>query len=238
MSTPAPHDQRFRLPLSVRMVIIDLDGTLIHTAPDIGAAANAMLEEMGMNRYEQPVIESWIGNGVSRLVKRALTGSMDGEPDAAVFERAYPLFLKHYGDVLADRSRPYAGVVEGLERLQSMGFALACVTNKAEMFTRPLLDALDLSRFFALVVAGDTLPKKKPDPMPLLHACSHFGIEPAQGVLVGDSLNDAQAARAAGMPVILVTYGYNRGADVRSLSPEAVIDSLTELPHHVRPIAD
>jgi phosphoglycolate phosphatase len=235
MSTPAPEDTPFRLPLSVRMVIIDLDGTLIHTAPDIGAAANAMLEEMGMTRYEQPVIESWIGNGVSRLVKRALTGSMDGEPDAGVFERAYPLFLKHYGDVVADRSRPYTGVVEGLEWLHSEGFTLVCVTNKAEMFTRPLLDALDLSRYFSMVVAGDTLPKKKPDPMPLLHACSHFGIEPAQG---GDSVNDAQAARAAGMPVILVTYGYNRGADVRALSPEAVIDSLTELQHHIRLNAD
>jgi phosphoglycolate phosphatase len=233
-----PADRPFRLPLSVRMVMIDLDGTLIHTAPDIGAAANAMLADLGLERHDQAVIETWIGNGVRRLVKRALTGSMDGEPDQALFERAYPLFLTHYAAGVAERSRPYAGVVEGLERLQAGGFALACVTNKAEMFTRPLLDALDLSRFFSLVVAGDTLPKKKPDPLPLLHACTHFGIRPAQGLLVGDSVNDAQAARAAGMPVILVTYGYNRGTDVRSLSPEAVIDSLIDLPQYVRLQAD
>ncbi len=121
-----------------------------------------------------------------------------------------------------------------MEQLRAAGFALACITNKAEAFTRPLLKDLRLADYFKLVVSGDSLPRRKPDPLPLLHACEIFGVSPGQSVLVGDSANDTEAARAAGMPVICVTYGYNRGLDVRSLSPVAVIDSLTELPRHIR----
>lgn len=227
-----PH--AFSLPLVVKMVMIDLDGTLIHTAPDIAAAANAMLAELGMATHDLAAVESWIGNGVSRLVKRALVGALDGEPDAELFARAYPLFLKHYAAGVADRSRPYPGVVEGLAALRQQGYALACITNKAQAFTDPLLKALDLDRFFDLVLAGDTLAKNKPDPLPLQYACEHFGIDSAHGVLVGDSVNDTQAARAAGMPVICVSYGYNRGGDVRELNPEVVIDSLVELPQYLR----
>ena len=221
-------------PLVVKMVMIDLDGTLIDTAPDIAAAANRMLEELGRPARDPAAIAAWIGNGVSRLVKRALTGEREAEPQAALFERAYPLFRKHYAELLTARSRPYPGVVEGLERLKAQGFALACITNKAEAFTAPLLKALGLDRYFELVLAGDSLARKKPDPLPLVHACRHFGITPDHGVLVGDSDNASRAARAAGMPVICVTYGYNRGEDVRSFQPDGVIDSLTELPNYLR----
>jgi phosphoglycolate phosphatase len=220
----------YELPLTVGMVLIDLDGTLIHTAPDLAASANRMLEALGMSTHDQKKVETWIGNGVSRLVKRALTGDMDGEPDAELYDRGYPLFLQFYGEQVAERSRPYPGVVEGLEALKAAGFELACITNKAEAFTLPLLKALNLDRFFGLVISGDSLAKKKPDPLPLLHACEHFGVVPEHAVLVGDSVNDTQAARAAGMPVILVSYGYNRGQDVRELNPEAVIDSLADVP--------
>lgn len=220
----------FELPLAVGMVLVDLDGTLIHTAPDLAASANRMLEALGMATHEQARVETWIGNGVSRLVKRALTGDMDAEPEGELYDRAYPLFLKFYGEQVADRSQPYPGVVEGLEALKAAGFGLACITNKAEAFTLPLLKALKLDRYFSLVLSGDSLPKKKPDPMPLLHACEHFGVTAEHAVLVGDSVNDTQAARAAGMPVILVSYGYNRGQDVRELNPEAVVDSLADVP--------
>ena len=212
----------FTGPLAVRLVIIDLDGTLIDTAPDLAASANAMLEELGMGGYDRETWKTWIGNGISRFVKRALTGELNGEPDKALYDRAYPILLRHYA------------VREGMEQLQAAGFELACITNKAEAFTRPLLKDLGLAEYFKLVLSGDSLPQRKPDPLPLLHACEIFGVTPAQGVLVGDSANDTEAARAAGMPVICVTYGYNRGLDVRTLRPVAVIDSLTELPRHIR----
>ncbi len=224
----------FTGPLAVRLVIIDLDGTLIDTAPDLAASANAMLEELGMRVYDREAVATWIGNGISRFVKRALTGEMDGEPDAALYDRAYPILLRHYAARVSHESRPFPGVCEAMEQLRAAGFALACITNKAEAFTRPLLKDLRLADYFKLVVSGDSLPRRKPDPLPLLHACEIFGVSPGQSVLVGDSANDTEAARAAGMPVICVTYGYNRGLDVRSLSPVAVIDSLTELPRHIR----
>lgn len=209
--------------------MIDLDGTLIDTAPDIAASANLMLGDLNMPVYDRATITTWIGNGISRLVKRALTGEMDEEPDKMLYDRAFPLFLKHYRSRLSVASRPYPGVVEGLNMLRAAGFDLVCVTNKAESFTVPLLKDLRMYDYFKLILSGDTLPQRKPDPLPLLHACGHFGIEPDRGVMVGDSLNDTQAARAAGMPVICVTYGYNRGLEVRDLHPEAVVDSLVEV---------
>ncbi len=220
------------------MVMIDLDGTLIHTAPDLAASANRMLIELGLPSRDEAAIERWIGNGVSRFVKRTLTGELQAEPDPDLYRRAYPLFFKHYGERVSDQSRPYPGVVEGLRRLEADEYILVCITNKAEAFTSPLLKDLALDRYFRLVLAGDSLPKKKPDPQPLLYACEHFDVAPRHSLLVGDSLNDTQAARAAGMPVILVTYGYNRGRDVRELHPEAVIDSLVELPQYIRPYPD
>lgn len=226
--------EHFTGPLAVRLVIIDLDGTLIDTAPDLAASANAMLEELGMGGYDRETWKTWIGNGISRFVKRALTGELNGEPDKALYDRAYPILLRHYAERVSRESRPYPGVCEGMEQLQAAGFELACITNKAEAFTRPLLKDLGLAEYFKLVLSGDSLPQRKPDPLPLLHACEIFGVTPAQGVLIGDSANDTEAARAAGMPVICVTYGYNRGLDVRTLGPVAVIDSLTELPRHIR----
>ncbi|NOZ09625.1 MAG: phosphoglycolate phosphatase [Gammaproteobacteria bacterium] len=224
----------FPLPLSVKMVMIDLDGTLIHTAPDLAASANRMLEDLDMPTHPQDQVERWIGNGVARLVKRALTGQMQAEPEAALFDQAYARFLEHYGQSVSALSRPYPGVVEGLDALKEAGFELACITNKAESFTLPLLKDLHLHDYFSLILSGDSLPRKKPDPLPLLHACKHFQITPDHGVLVGDSANDTQAAQAAGMPVVCMTYGYNQGVDVRSLGAQAVIDSLVELPQYIQ----
>ena len=221
-------------PLAVKMVMVDLDGTLIHTAPDLAASANRMLKDLGRPQRELEIVSTWIGNGVPRLVKRALTGEMLAEPDAALYERGLALFQKHYAAGVSEFSRPFPGVVEGLTALAAMGFALACITNKAEAFTLPLLKNLDLHKYFALVLSGDSLPKQKPDPLPLLHACRHFGITPDHGVLVGDSGNDVQAARAAGMPVICVPYGYNHGHDIRASHPDLVVESLAQLPQHLR----
>ncbi len=224
----------FPLSLRVGVVMFDLDGTLVDTAPDIAASVNGMLRDVGRPTYDQTAIVKWIGNGTPRLVKRALTGEIDGEPEPGLYNQAYPRFFAHYERLLARESRPFPGVVAGLEALKNAGFALACVTNKAEAFTLPLLRQLDLLRYFSLVLSGDSLPKQKPDPLPLLHACTHFNVQPNYAVLVGDSHNDTQAARLAGMPVICVSYGYNYGSDVRALQADATIASLGELPAHLR----
>lgn len=213
-------------PLAVKMVMIDLDGTLIHTAPDLADCANRMLADLGRAPAPVETVMTWIGNGVPRLVKRALTGQMMAEPEAALFDRALAIFQQHYLAHVSDLSRPFPGVVAGLDRLKARGFRLACITNKAEAFTLPLLRNLELYKYFELVLSGDSLPKQKPDPLPLLHACKHFGITPEHGMLIGDSSNDVEAARAAGMPVICVPYGYNHGHDIRESHPDAVVDSL------------
>ena len=215
------------------MVMIDLDGTLINTAPDLADCVNIMLQRMGRDTWPLDKVSGWIGNGVSRLVKRALTDSMDGEPDGGEYEKGYALFLEAYGENVSAKSRPYEGVVAGLEKLKGMGFRLACVTNKAEAFTLTLLADLELDGYFELVVSGDSLPRKKPDPLPLTHACEFFGITPDQGILIGDSANDVKAAIAAGMPVICVNYGYNQGVDLTTLQTQGVIDSLDKLDQHL-----
>jgi phosphoglycolate phosphatase len=226
MATPSAAPSKAAFPLAVKMVMIDLDGTLIHTAPDLAACANRMLADLGRAPFPVETVMTWIGNGVPRLVKRALTGQMMAEPEAALFDKALAIFQRHYLAHVSDLSRPFAGVVAGLDRLKARGFRLACITNKAEAFTLPLLRNLGLYKYFELVLSGDSLPKQKPDPLPLLHACRHFGITPEHGMLIGDSSNDVEAARAAGMPVICVPYGYNHGHDIRASHPDAVVDSL------------
>ena len=185
-----------------------------------------MLAELQLPLIEETTLKTYIGNGVARLIKRVLTRDMDAEPDAALFAKAHPIYEKHYAAVVSLNSRPYPGVINGLDALKRAGYRLACITNKAEKFTVPLLEDTGLHDYFELILAGDTLPKKKPDPMPLLHACEKFGVRPDEMLLIGDSLNDTQAARAAGCHVFCVPYGYNRGQDVSALDLDAVVDTL------------
>ena len=215
-------------PVLVKAVMVDLDGTLLDTAGDLAAAAHMMLVELGRAELPLETIKSYIGKGIQKLVKRSLTCSLDGEPAAGLFEKAMPLYERNYSETLCMSTQPYPGVVEGLNILRERTFKLACVTNKAEAFTLPLLRATGLLDFFDIVLAGDSLPRKKPDPMPLLHACTYFGIQPGEMLLIGDSLNDAQAARAAGCCVFCVPYGYNEGRDVRELDCDAIVPSLFE----------
>ncbi len=163
-------------PLPIKAVVIDLDGTLLNTAPDLAHAAELMMADLGRPCPSLETISTYIGNGVSRLVKRVLTGEMDAEPDAALFARAMPLYQKHYGEHVSLHSRPFDGVVEGLDAFKAMGLHIACITNKAEQFTVPLLKDTGLFDYFELILSGDTLPKRKPDPLPLLHACEVFKV--------------------------------------------------------------
>jgi phosphoglycolate phosphatase len=212
------------------MILLDLDGTMVDSVPDIAYCADRMLERLGREPAGEARVRHWVGNGVEWLVKRALTGELWEEPEGALFEQAMPLFLDLYRENTSARSRLYPSVRETLEVLQGMGYPLGCVTNKAAAFTEPLLRDLGIASFFRLIISGDTLPQKKPDPAPLLHAARHFGVPPGEALMVGDSISDVKAARAAGFHIVCVSYGYNHGEDIRSASPDAVIDVLAELP--------
>ncbi|WP_035382641.1 phosphoglycolate phosphatase [Ferriphaselus sp. R-1] len=212
-------------PINAAAIVIDLDGTLLHTAPELAESANRMLRDMGRAPVSQELLMSYIGNGIHWLVKRALTGDMYAEPDAALFDEALPIFEQHYTE-LACVSQPFANVVAGLDAMKAAGFRLGCITNKVMRYTDPILKASGLAPYFEIVLAGDTLPEKKPHPMPLLHAAKFFGCAIENLLLVGDSLSDSQAARAAGCPILCVPYGYNHGEPVETLDIDAVITDL------------
>jgi len=217
-----------KFPLHVSALLIDLDGTLLHTAPELAESANRMLRDMGRPAVSQTLLMSYIGNGIVWLVKRALTGDMYAEPDAALFDRALPIFEKHYTELLL-QSKPFEGVIDGLNAMQAAGFRLGCITNKVARYTEPLLKGVGLAKYFEIVLAGDTLPEKKPHPMPLLHAAKFFNVPVEQLLLIGDSLSDTTAARAAGCPVVCVPYGYNHGEPVETLDLDAVIAKLPDV---------
>lgn len=212
-------------PLAVSAIVIDLDGTLLHTAPELAEAANRMLRDMGRPAVSQDLLMSYIGNGISWLVKRALTGDMHAEPDAALFDQAMPIFEKHYTELLL-QSKPFDGVIAGLDAMKAAGFKLGCITNKLARYTEPLLNGIGLAPYFDIILSGDSLPEKKPHPLPLLHSAKFFGVPVDRQLLIGDSLNDAVAARAAGCPVFCVPYGYNHGEPVDDLDLDAVVTDL------------
>jgi phosphoglycolate phosphatase len=212
-----------------QMILIDVDGTLVDSVPDLAFCVDEMMQRLGMPTHGEVKVRNWVGNGVERLVRRALIGQLDGEPDEALFQQAYPLFLDLYAENTSTRSCLYPGVREGLDYLKSRGYKLGCVTNKATQFTLPLLKDLGVFDDFAIIICGDTLAKKKPDPLPLLHAAEYFGVAPAQALMLGDSVSDVKAARAAGFQIVCMSYGYNHGADIRDSHPDAVIDSMAEL---------
>jgi phosphoglycolate phosphatase len=211
------------------MILIDVDGTLVDSVPDLAYCVDAMMAQIGRPPHGEAKVRNWVGNGVERLVRRALTGSLDGEPSEADFADAYPVFLDLYSRNTSQRSRLYPGVREGLAMLKSAGYPLGCVTNKAAQFTEPLLRNLGVRDDFAIVISGDTLPRKKPDPEPLLHAAGFFGVSPGSSLMIGDSVSDVRAARAAGFQIVCVSYGYNHGMDIRDAKPDAVIGSFTEI---------
>jgi phosphoglycolate phosphatase len=216
---------RYAVPVSVEAIVIDLDGTLLNTAPELTAAANRMLRDMDYTPVSEELLASYIGNGISWLVKRALTGEMHATPDAALYEHALPIFEKHYAELLLN-SKAYDGVIEGLDAMHAGGFRLGCITNKLAHYTEPLLKGVGLAKYFEIVLSGDTLPEKKPHPLPLFHAAKFFGVPIERMLLIGDSLNDTVAARAAGCPVFCVPYGYNHGEPVETLDQDAVVASL------------
>ena len=221
----------------VSAIALDLDGTLLDTIHDLAAATNALLAELGLAPVPTDTIRTLVGKGMAHLLQRALALArgvpVDAIGDAALAD-ALPRYQRHYAAVLGRETLPFPGMGEGLRRLRAMGFPLAIVTNKAARFVRPHLEHAGIADCFALVIGGDTLPTRKPAAGPLLHVAAAFGIAPARLLMVGDSVNDVEAARAAGCPVLVLPYGYNEGRPVQSLDADGIVPSLAAVADRVR----
>ncbi len=211
---------------TLQAAIIDLDGTLVDTLGDFTVALNATLSELALPTLERTAIERMVGKGSEHLIRSALH-AVGAHADR--FRDAWAAYQRHYDATNGRHADVYPGAREGMERLRAQGLKLACVTNKPGRFAEDLLRAKGLRGFFDVVFGGDAFEHKKPHPQPLLMACQALGSEPARTLMVGDSSNDAQAARAAGCPVALVTYGYNHGEPVTAVDADAWVDAIDQL---------
>jgi phosphoglycolate phosphatase len=210
----------------VRAALLDLDGTLIDTLPDLTLAVNRMRAERHLAPLTEERVARYIGKGSEELVRRALEPDMGADDLASQLGGALDRYLALYAEVNGDNSTLYPGVRDGLEDMRRQGHSLACVTNKPHRLSLDLLERFAIAEHFTVVIGGDSQPEKKPEPGPLLAACRELGVAPAQAVMIGDSDNDAVAARRAGCRVLLVPYGYHQGDDVRRLGADGIVDSL------------
>ena len=215
------------LPRDVRAAIVDLDGTMIDTVGDFEVALRLALADLGLPPVDRAFIARTVGKGSQHLLRQTL--AQVGAPDS-LLDHAWTRYQHHYLAINGQHADVYPGVRAGLQALRDGGLVLACLTNKPLAFALPLLQAKGLAGFFAHTFGGDSFARQKPDPLPLLQTCQALGTVPAQTLMVGDSSNDAQAARAAGCPVVLVSYGYNHGEPAAAACPDAVIDRLDALP--------
>jgi phosphoglycolate phosphatase len=228
---PGVKSASVKFPIDVSAVAFDLDGTLADTLPDLHASANRMLADLGLAQVDAKTVRAYIGRGIDRLVKHLLTGV----PDPALLAEAGTIFRGHYRELLTNESRLFPGTEDTLHRIRALGLKLACVTNKTDAFTRPLLDGLGVLNLFDQVISGDTLERKKPDPLPLTWCAQHFGIAPERLLMVGDSQTDTLCARAAGCPVICVPFGYRSGMELHELDCDAIVQTVSELFELIRP---
>ncbi len=215
---------------NIRAVIVDLDGTMVDTLGDFDAALNATLRELDRPGVTRADIERMVGKGSMHLIRSALQhGGLDASAADALLDTAWVRYQAHYRAINGAHSAVYPGVAEGLVALRARGLVLACLTNKPLAFARELLRAKGLDAHFAHVFGGDSFERQKPDPLPLRKTCEALGTPVASTLMVGDSQNDGLAARAAGCPVVLVTYGYNHGEPIDRAPHDRLIHSLAEL---------
>jgi phosphoglycolate phosphatase len=212
-------------------LLFDLDGTLVDSAPDLAFAVNKMLVELGSTPFSLDVIRGWVGNGARVLIQRALSGNTEvsSELDHALTERALKIFFQVYQIHNCVETQLYSNVLDTLTALKTNGYRLVIITNKHERFIAPIIDGLGLNGLFELIIGGDTLERRKPDPLPLHHACQQLSVNIDQCVMIGDSKNDILAAKAAKMESIALTYGYNYGENIANYKPEVVMDNFDDL---------
>ena len=236
-----PPDHK-RLLSNVDAVMVDLDGTMVDTMGDFEAALNLCLADIDLPKVSPAVVNIAVGKGSEHLIRTVLRHQLDlPEVKASgmvcdntgvenLFEPAFARYQHHYERVNGKFAQTYPGVLQGLQQLQARGLKMACLTNKPTAFAKALLADKGLAGFFSHVFGGDAFARKKPDPMPLLETCKAMGTTPARTLMIGDSQNDALAARAAACPVILVTYGYNHGEPIQGVECDGFIDRIDELP--------
>ena len=225
----------------LQAAIIDLDGTMVDTLGDFEVALNRALADLDLPPVTRALVERTVGKGSEHLIRSVLAHQLalpevkglanvcEGRGAENLYEAAWQRYQHHYLAINGEFAMVYPGVIEGLQQLRDTGLQLACLTNKPLSFAKPLLQAKGLDSFFTHVFGGDSFERKKPDPLPLLKTCEALGVQPAQTLMVGDSSNDAQAARAAGCPVVLVRYGYNHGEPVDGVDADAHVDALTHI---------
>ena len=228
--------------LDIRAAIVDLDGTMVDTLGDFVVALNRTLAELDLPPVARAVVERTVGKGSEHLIRSVLAHQLalpeviglsnvcSARSVDTLYEPAWQRYQAHYKAINGDHAEVYPGVSEGLAAMRARGWRLACLTNKPRAFAETLLARKGLALHFEVVFGGDSFARKKPDPLPLLKTCEHLGVAPVQTLMVGDSSNDAQAANAAGCPVVLVSYGYNHGQPIRQTPAEAWVDRLDALP--------
>lgn len=215
---------------SIRAVLFDLDGTLVDSVPDIAVAVDRLLVDLGRAPAGEARVRFWVGNGGRMLVRRALAFDVAGvADDDPLLPRAMEIFFAHYDRSNGAASRLYPGVAEALDAFAARGLPMAVITNKPHRYIAPLFAQLGILHHFPVLIGGDTLPVKKPDPAPLYLACDELGVAPHAALMIGDSKNDIDAARAAGCPVVAVDYGYNYGRPIGEDGPDRVVSDLREL---------
>lgn len=222
----------FKLDTDFDAAIVDLDGTMVDTLGDFVFSLNAMLDDLALPQIQRPVVERLVGKGSEHLIRSVLAlaaPSSDATHLEAFYEPAWSNYQRHYERINGQYADVFPGVRQGLQQLKNCGLRLACLTNKPTAFALALLRAKGLDGFFDMTFGGDAFERKKPDPLPLLKTCEALGSAPHRTLMMGDSSNDALAARAAGCPVLLVTYGYNHGEPVSAVDADGFVDSLADL---------
>lgn len=217
--------------INKNVLLFDLDGTLVDSAPDLALALNRTLAEFNKQQFDQQIIRSWVGNGARVLVQRGLSGSatINEQLDNTFVEQALTVFLAHYQQCLCIESALYSDVKEGLFSLKTAGYRLAIITNKPAVFIEPILQGLAIDSIFELLIGGDTLPQRKPDPAPLHYALAQMQVTAEQCLMIGDSKNDILAAKAANIDSVGLTYGYNYGEDINLYQPQWCFNHFKEL---------